>query len=106
MIEVHLSYNVKPDIDVQEYYKWMKTAIIPTIKSRGMVEVRAHRNVKENQEVLVVGVWEKLEDWTEFSQNEGWKSFITPLESTFATNVHIEIWGPSPLIPAPLKPPK
>lgn len=108
MFEVHLSYNVKPDIYDQDYYKWMKTAIIPTLKSRGVVEVRAYRNVKdkEKQGVLVVGVWEKLEDWTEFSQSEGWKSFITPLENTLATNIQIEVWGPSPLTPTPLKPPK
>ena len=40
MIEVHLSYNVRPDINNQDYYQWMKTAIVPAIKSRGMVEVR------------------------------------------------------------------
>ena len=104
MIEVHLSYNVKPDIDAQGYYEWMKTAIVPTLKSHGVVEVRAYRSVKESQGVLVVGLWEKLEDWTDYSQSEGWNSFFSPLQSTFATNIRMEVWGPSPLIPAPLRP--
>jgi hypothetical protein len=106
MIEVHLSYNLKPGIDEQGYFEWMKQAIVPALKSRGIAEVRAYRNVKESQGVLVVGLWEKLEDWTEFSQSEGWNSLINPLQSTFATNIRIEVWGSSPVIPAPLRPPK
>lgn len=106
MIEVHLTYDVKPGVDEQGYFEWMKKAIIPALKSRGMAEVRAYRNIKEGQAVLVIGLWEKLEYWTEFSQSEGWKSFINPLQSTFATNIRIEVWGPSPIIPAPLHPPR
>ena len=106
MIEVHISYNVKTGIDDLGYFEWIKKAIVPALKSRGAVEVRAYRNIKESQGVLVVVMWEKLEGWTEFSQSEGWSSFINPLQSTFATDVRIDVWGPSPLIPAPLRPPK
>jgi hypothetical protein len=106
MIEVHLSYNVKPGLDDQGYFEWMKKAIVPALTSKGMVEVRAYRNIKESQGVLVVGLWEKLEDWTEFSRSEGWQSLINTLQNTFATNVRIEVWGPSPVIPAPLRPHK
>ena len=103
MIEVHLMYDVMPGINEQEYFEWMKKSIVPALKSRGMVEVRAHRGIKENQTVLVVGSWEKLEDWTEFSQSEGWNSFMNPLQNTFARNLRIEVWGPSPVIPTPLR---
>ena len=106
MIEVHLSYNVKAGLDDQGYFEWMKQAIVPALKSRGMVEVRAYRNVKESQGVLVVGLWGKLEEWTEFSQSEGWNSLINPLQNTYAENIRIEVWGPSQLIPAPLRPRK
>lgn len=106
MIEVHLTYEVKPDIDEQVYFEWIKRAIIPALKSQGMVEVRAYNNIKERQGVLVVGLWEKLEHWTAFSQSNGWNSFIKPLENSFATNIHIEVWVPSPLMPVPLRPPR
>ena len=67
MIEVHLVYHIKPDIDEAAYFEWMKKAIIPALTSKGIIEVRAQRNIKETQKVLVVGLWEKLEDWTVFS---------------------------------------
>jgi len=103
MIEVHLTYEVMSGIDEQAYFEWMKKAIVPALTSRGMVEVRAYRNINETQRVLVVGVWEKPEDWTDFSQSEGWKSFIDPLESSFAAKILIDVWGPSQLIPGPLR---
>jgi hypothetical protein len=106
MIEVHLAYDVMPGIDEQGYFEWIKKAIVPALKSRGIVEVRAHRNIKENPGVLVVGLWEKMEDWEEFSQTEGWLSLIHTLQSSFAANLRVEVWGPSPLIPAPIRPPK
>lgn len=103
MIEVHLVYEVLEGIDEQRYFEWMKRTIVPAFRSKGIIEVRAYRNVRESSEVLVVSLWEKLEDWTDFSQSEGWKSFIDPLQSTFAKNISIEVWGPSPLMPAPLR---
>jgi hypothetical protein len=106
MIEVHLSYNVKLGFDDQGYFEWMKKAIVPALTSKGIVEVRAYRNIKENQGVLVVGLWEKLEDWAVFSQSGGWQSLISTLQSTFANNIRIEVWGPSPVIPVPLRPRK
>jgi hypothetical protein len=106
MIEVHLAYDVLPGIDEDAYFEWMKKAIIPALKSRGIVEVRAQRNVKESQSVMVVGLWEKLEDWLEFSQSEGWHSLTDVLQSTFAKNLRIEVWRPSQLIPLPLRPRK
>jgi hypothetical protein len=71
-----------------------------------MAEVRAYRSLAEKQAVMVVGVWGKEGDWSEFSQSEGWNSFMEPLQSNFAVNIRTEVWGPSPLIPAPLRPPK
>ena len=106
MIEVHLVYNIKSDIDEAAYFDWMKKAIIPTITAKGIIEVRAQRNIKETQKVLVVGLWESLEDWVEFSQKEGWQSLISTLQNKFATNIRIEVWGPSPVIPKSLKPHK
>lgn len=103
MIEVHLTYEVLPDIDEQLYFEWMKKAVVPALKSHGFVDVRGYRNATESQKALVVGTWQTLEDWTTFSQSEGWHLFIDPLKSKFSANQHIEIWGPSPLIPGAIR---
>jgi len=104
VIEVHLAYDLVPGIDEKSYFDWMKEAIVPVLKSNGIVEVRAQRNIKESPGVLVIGLWESLEDWTKFSQSEGWYSLTNTLQNTFAANLRIEVWGPSPFLPQPLRP--
>ncbi len=106
MLEVHLTYDLNTDIDEQAYFQWMKQAILPALRSRGMIEVRAMRDAQNPQRVLVVGVWNSLSDWQAFQQSEGWNLFMGPLESTYATSIRLELWGASTLIPAPLRPPK
>ena len=104
MIEVHLAYDLVPGIDEKSYFDWIKEAIVPVLKSNGIFEVRAHRNMKESPGVLVVGLWESLEHWTKFSQSEGWHSLTNTLQNTFAANLRIEVWGSSPFLPQPLRP--
>jgi len=104
MIEVHLAYDLVPGVDEAVYFNWIKQAIVPALKSEGIVEIRAHRNIKESPAVLVTGVWKSMDDWTNFSQSESWNSLVNTLQSSFATNVRIEVWGPSPFLPEPLHP--
>ncbi|HOW56800.1 MAG TPA: hypothetical protein PKZ12_02265 [Smithellaceae bacterium] len=106
MIEVHLAYDIKPGIDEQVYFEWLKKEILKVLKAQKIVEIRANRNIKGNPEVLVVALWENLEDWTEFSQSEAWRSLTNTLQQSFAANIRIEVWGPSPFLPTTLRPHK
>ena len=103
MIEVHMAYDVKPEIDEQAYFEWMKKEIVGLFKRKRAVEVSAYRNKKESPGVLVVALLEKQEEWIQFSQSEEWHSLLHNLQSTFATNLRIEVWEPSPFIPAPIR---
>jgi quinol monooxygenase YgiN len=104
MIEVHLAYDFMPGVDEKDYFDWIKKAIVPVLKSDGIVEIRACRNIKESPAVLVTGVWKSPEAWTKFSQSETWDSLINTLQNTFAINLRIEVWEPSPFLPEPLRP--
>ncbi len=106
MIQVHLAYDLKSCIDEQIYFEWIKQEIIKMFKTQRIVDVCACRNVKGNPEVLVTASFEKVEDWMEFSQCKEWHALLNTLERAFATNLRIEAWKPSPLLPAPLRPPK
>jgi hypothetical protein len=46
VIEVHMAYDLKPDINESTYFEWIKKAIVPALKSDGIIEVRAYRNIK------------------------------------------------------------
>jgi hypothetical protein len=103
MIEVHLAYDVKPGINEQVYFEWLKKQIVTVLKTQKIMEIRASRSLNGNPEVLVAAFWENLEDWTEFSQSENWHSLINALQSNFAANLRIEVWRPSPYMPTPLR---
>ena len=106
MIEVHMAYELKIDINESTYFEWIKKAIVPALKSDGIIEVRAYRNIKVSRGVLVVGVWKNLEDWITFSLSEGWQSLVNVLQNSFAVNLRIDVWGFSPFLPEPLRPVK
>lgn len=52
--------HAKPDINESTYFEWIKKAIVPALKSDGIIEVRTYRNIKVSRGVLVVGVWKTL----------------------------------------------
>jgi hypothetical protein len=45
MIEVHVAYYLVSGVDDKAYERWMKRAIVPVLKSEGIVELRAYRNM-------------------------------------------------------------
>lgn len=104
MTEVELMYDLRPGIDMQAYQEWAKKAIGMVLKSPGIIEFRAHRNVLGTPYVRSTSVWKNLSDWSNFFESDSWKVLETELRTKFAQNIQVEIWGPSPIIPEPLRP--
>ena len=46
MIEVNLSWDLLPNIDQQAYGEWATKTVGAILKAPGLVEFRAHRNIK------------------------------------------------------------
>jgi heme-degrading monooxygenase HmoA len=106
MIEVHVTYNLVQGTDEQAYSDWMRKAIVPVMRAPGILEVRAHRSMLGSPQVLIISVWKSLTDWAKFAETEAWHTLIAKLQSSLATNIRIELWGPSPVVPDPIHPPK
>jgi hypothetical protein len=104
MIEVNLLYDLLPGIDQQAYGEWARKAIGAMLQQPGLVEFRANRNVLGSPQIRTTSVFQTLADWGKFVE-----STWPPLElemHRFATNIRVEIWGPSPVVPEPLRPAK
>ena len=106
MIEVHASYDLVSGVEEKAYEGWMKKAIVPVMKSVGFVELRAYRNMLGSPQVLVVMVWKSLSDWARLAEGSDWEAVVKELRSSLATHFQIDIWGPSPVVPEPVHPPK
>jgi hypothetical protein len=50
-------------------------------------------------------VWKTVADWGHFAQSAEWQA-LEPELCTFVTNIRVELWGPSPVVPEPLRPVK
>ena len=103
MIESNMVYDLLPGIDQKAYQEMAKKAVELVLQSPGLVEFRANRNVLGSPQVRATSVWQTLADWAKFYESSGWQELETEMR-TFVTNLRFELWGPSPVIPEPLRP--
>jgi len=105
MIEVNRTYDLLPGIDRQAYAKYAKKAISTSLQAPRLVEIRSHRNILGSPQVRSTYVWQTLADWARFTESAERQAIDSELRN-FATNIRMEIWGPSPVVPEPLRPSK
>jgi len=104
MIDVDLKYDFLPGVDQQAYQAWAKKAIGALLRSPGMVEFRASRNMVASPQVRATSVFKTVADWGNFSETAEWLALKAELSDQYATNISVDIWGPSPIVPEPLRP--
>jgi len=103
MIEVVWTYDLLPGVDMQAYGQWAKKSVAQGLKVPGVVECRFHRNILLSPQVRITYVWRTLDDWAKYVMTTERQASVAELRN-FATNIRMEIWGPSPLFPKPLSP--
>jgi heme-degrading monooxygenase HmoA len=103
MIEVHKTFTLYPNVDPTALKAYTKRAIGVLLQAPGVVEVRAYRNLLGAPQVRLVVAWETLADWAAFAESDIRRAYDSEL-ATFATDIRIELWGPSPNVPEPLRP--
>jgi hypothetical protein len=104
MIDVDLKYDFLPGFDQQAYQAWAKKAIATVLRSPGLVEFRANRNMMASPQVRTTSVFKTMADWGNFAESAEWAALKAELSDQYATNISVDIWGPSPVVPEPLRP--
>jgi len=102
MIEVTNTYDLKTGIDLELYAKWAKEAAATIVRQPGFVELRANRNMLGSPLIRTSTCWASISDWARFAEGP-WVEMEHELR-TFATNLKVEMWTASPVLPAPLHP--
>jgi heme-degrading monooxygenase HmoA len=105
MIEVDVFYEFRRGVDQQQeaYLQWARKTIGAILQQPGIIEFRAYRNVMISPEVRTTSVWETLADWAHFAESTTWQELLQEMR-TYATNIRVELWGPSSVVPEPLRP--
>lgn len=103
MIEVNVSWDLLPNIDQKAYGELATKTVASILKAPGLVEFRAHRNILGTPQVRSTSVWQTLADWANYSDSDEWRTLEAGFRS-FVSDMRVEIWGPSPVLPEPVRP--
>jgi len=73
------------------------------LSAPGLIEIQAYRNITGEHQVTAIAVFEDLAGYS------AWRSSDTIQKSNaeawqYIENVHVELLGPSPVVPEPLRP--
>lgn len=99
-----MKWNIHPD-KVEAYTKWTQSAIRRTLAVPGVVEFRAYRQATGAHEVVITYEFADLAAWAAWYSNAEVEKVLNELR-TVAIDVTTELWGPSPIVPAPIRPGK
>ena len=104
MVESNITWDLVPNVDLKAYAAWAKKTIEATLRAPGLIEFRAHRGFMAPAQVRTTTVWQSIADWAKFLEGP-WQQMETELRA-YATSIRPELWGPSPIVPEPLRPGK
>ena len=102
MVLYVMKWNIHPD-KVDEYLSWTKSAIPRTMSIPGVVEFRAYRPASGNSQAVVTYEFKDMAAWAAWQEHEDNQALLSELH-TVATDVELELWGPSPVVPEPIRP--
>jgi antibiotic biosynthesis monooxygenase (ABM) superfamily enzyme len=99
-----LKWDIHPD-KLEAYLKWTESAIKRTVSGPGVVEFRAYRGAAGAPQVVTTYEFADMSAWAAWYSSEEMQKVLTELH-TVGVNVTTELWGPSPVVPAPIRPGK
>ncbi len=94
-------YDMHPDT-MDAYLKWTEGAIKRTLAVPGLVEFRAYRTVAGSSQLVITYEFADLAAWAVYNSNPEVQKLQIELRA-LALNVTSEVWGPSPVVPAPIR---
>ena len=104
MVLYVVKWNLHPD-KVEAYAKWVKSAIQRQMAVKGVVELRAYRSAAGSHRFVATYEFADMAAWAAWESHEDIQKTRNELD-TLAIDVTTELWGPSPLISAPVRPGK
>jgi len=97
-----MKWDIHPD-KVDGYLKWTQGAIQRTLAVPDVLEFRAYRPASGASQVVITYEFADMAAWVAWQTHKDTQKVLDELH-TVALNVSIELWGPSPIVPEPIRP--
>lgn len=104
MVLFVVKWDIHPD-KADAYLEWVKSAVPRTLAVPGVAEFRAYHGAAGAPQILVTYEFADLATWAAWHGHEESQKVWSELH-TVGLNVTAELWGPSPVIPEPIRPGK
>ncbi len=104
MVLYVLKWDILPD-KVEAYTKWTESARRRILAVPGLVEFRAYRPATGASQVVVTWEFADMAAWAAWYMHEDSQKVMDELR-TLTANLTTELWGPSPVVPQPIRPGK
>ena len=103
MVLYVMRFNILPD-KVDKYNKWIENYYRLTLAVRGVVEFRAYRTLASSQgHIVATYEFKNMGTWAKWYSSNELQKFLDELKK-YVTNLTFELWGPSPIVPEPIRP--
>jgi antibiotic biosynthesis monooxygenase (ABM) superfamily enzyme len=97
-----IKWDIHPD-KKEAYLKWTQGAIQRTVGVPGVIEFRAYRPASGASQVAITYEFADMAAWAAWEAHDDVQAVLDELH-TVALNVTREVWGPSPVVPEPVRP--
>ena len=97
-------WDIRPE-KTAEYLEWTKSAVSRLLSVPGVVEFRAYRPVTGDRQACVTYEFANLATWAAW-RSDGVVEEVWNEGRAYMDNLSAELWGPSPVVPEPIRPGK
>jgi antibiotic biosynthesis monooxygenase (ABM) superfamily enzyme len=104
MVTYVMKWNILPDKE-EPYKKWAQSAIKRFMAIPGIVEFRGYRQTTGSHDIVVTYEFNDFASWAAWYSHADFQTILEELRN-FTTNRSAELWGPSPIVPKPIRPGK
>jgi heme-degrading monooxygenase HmoA len=87
----------------EAYPEWAKSAVSRLLAVPGVVEFRAYRPATGCHQVVATYEFSDMQAWASWRYNEDIQKVFDE-GYTYMINLSVELWGPSPIVPEPIRP--
>ena len=95
-------WDIRPE-KADEYAEWAKSALSRIFVVPGVIEFRGYRPATGSHEVAVTYEFADMGAWSAWMSNDDVREVWTEVRQ-YCTNINSELWGPSPVVPEPIRP--
>jgi len=102
MVICLMKWDIRPE-KIEAYQEWAQSAVKRLLAVPGVVEFRAFRTIMGCHQVAVTYEFINMQAWASWQEDEETKKVFEESRPCI-TNLSMELWGPSPVVPEPIRP--